>query len=563
MEVELMSTRTGTSRGRRLLALSLATGTAVVAAGAAAVTADAAPATRSATTTDNLFSGTTDSSAVQLVVTFPAQLNAVFSQLAGTPLAVPNPLSVALIHTSGSARHDGRSADTSTATSDLINGSLVDSSALTPVLGQLKRTVVASLTNPSPATATLASVPSPNPLTLSLSAGTVAASASKADRSNAGTGNLASAGLLSLKAIGVPQQLQDALNQITAALQTVVAQAAPLTTVLNGLPSLPAVPAMSLGPVTGPLAGTPLAPVAAAIPTSTPAIPSLSPQALTDLLNQLPATLNALIDQLLNQPLITLGAASTSQSIKPAGSGTVSSAAANVGDINILGGLLTVTATKASAVADATGVAGKATSDASATLAKVSVSPNGPLANLLTVIADDKGLAAALGGLGGVSSTLQPTLGTAVAALNNGLNAALMQLNGLLQTLGGGAQVLQQGTVSKSVSPDGKHAEAHAVPAKVTLGLPGAANLVALSLGSADAVADRAPAITPVTAPVTVVAPPAIKVPTKETLVIRPSAPSKKLAFTGGDLPLTGGAAALLLLAGAGLARRRTTHHEV
>lgn len=557
-----MSTRTGTSRGRRLLALSLATGTAVVAAGAAAVTADAAPATRSATTTDTLFSGTTDSSAVQLVVTFPAQLNAVFSQLAGTPLAVPNPLSVALIHTSGSARHDGRAADTSTATSDLINGSLVDSSALTPVLGQLKRTVVASLTNPSPATATLASVP-PNPLTLSLSAGTVAASASKADRSNAGTGNLASAGLLSLKAIGVPQQLQDALNQITAALQTVVAQAAPLTTVLNGLPSLPAVPAMSLAPVTGPLAGTPLAPVAAAIPTSTPAIPSLSPQALTDLLNQLPATLNALIDQLLNQPLITLGAASTSQSIKPAGSGTVSSAAANIGDINILGGLITVTATKASAVADATGVAGKATSDASATLAKVSVSPNGPLANLLTVIADDKGLAAALGGLGGVSSTLQPTLDTAVAALNNGLNAALMQLNSLLQTLGGGAQVLQQGTVSKSVSPDGKHAEAHAVPAKVTLGLPGAANLVALSLGSADAVADRAPAITPVTAPITVVAPPAIKVPTKETLVIRPSTPSKKLAFTGGDLPLTGGAAALLLLAGAGLARRRTTHHEV
>jgi len=222
-----------------------------------------------------------------------------------------------------------------------------------------------------------------------------------------------------------------------------------------------------------------------------------------------------------------------------------------------------VTATKASAVADATGVAGKATSDASATLAKVSVSPNGPLANLLTVIADDKGLAAALGGLGGVSSTLQPTLDTAVAALNNGLNAALMQLNGLLQTLGGGAQVLQQGTVSKSVSPDGKHAEAHAVPAKVTLGLPGAANLVALSLGSADAVADRAPAITPVTAPITAVAPPAIKVPTKETLVIRPSTPSKKLAFTGGDLPLTGGAAALLLLAGAGLARRRTTHHEV
>jgi len=138
-----------------------------------------------------------------------------------------------------------------------------------------------------------------------------------------------------------------------------------------------------------------------------------------------------------------------------------------------------------------------------------------------------------------------------------------MQLNGLLQTLGGGAQVLQQGTVSKSVSPDGKHAEAHAVPAKVTLGLPGAANLVALSLGSADAVADRAPAITPVTAPITAVAPPAIKVPTKETLVIRPSTPSKKLAFTGGDLPLTGGAAALLLLAGAGLARRRTTHHEV
>lgn len=556
-----MSTRTGTSRGRRLLALSLATGTAVVAAGAAAVTADAAPATRSATTTDNLFSGTTDSSAVQLVVTFPAQLNAVFSQLAGTPLAVPNPLSVALIHTSGSARHDGRSADTSTATSDLINGSLVDSSALTPVLGQLKRTVVASLTNPSPATATLASVP-PNPLKLSLSAGTVAASASKADRSNAGTGNLASAGLLSLKAIGVPQQLQDALNQITAALQTVVAQAAPLTTVLNGLPSLPAVPAMSLAPVTGPLAGTPLAPVAAAIPTSTPAIPSLSPQALTDLLNQLPATLNALIDQLLNQPLISLGAASTSQSIKPAGSGTLSSAAANIGDINILGGLITVTATKASAVADATGVAGKATSDASATLAKVSVSPNGPLANLLTVIADDKGLAAALGGLG-VGGALQPTLDAAVAALNNGLNAALMQLNSLLQTLGGGAQVLQQGTVSKSVSPDGKHAEAHAVPAKVTLGLPGAANLVALSLGSADAVADRAPAITPVTTPITVVAPPAIKVPTKETLVIRPSTPSKKLAFTGGDLPLTGGAAALLLLAGAGLARRRTTHHEV
>ncbi len=131
--------------------------------------------------------------------------------------------------------------------------------------------------------------------------------------------------------------------------------------------------------------------------------------------------------------------------------------------------------------------------------------------------------------------TLDATVKPTVAAVDSALNAVLAQLTGLLETLGGGAQLIQQGTVTKSVSADGRRAEAHAAPALVSLGLPVAPRLVTLAIGKADAVA----AVTPA----------AVAAP-----VVRPVA--QRLPRTGGTLP--GVLAVALVGVGLLLHRRRT-----
>ncbi len=156
---------------------------------------------------------------------------------------------------------------------------------------------------------------------------------------------------------------------------------------------------------------------------------------------------------------------------------------------------------------------------------------------LIDVVASDKGITAGLLG-GTLGMTLDPALKPTVAAVDAALNTVLAQLTTLLETLGGGAQLIQQGTVTQTVSADGRRSEAHASPALVSVGLPGATNLIRLAIGKADAVAAVAPA----------------------PVVAAPQAP------TPDTLPRTGGSATVglgaLLLAGTGLVlvrRRRAT----
>ena len=544
---------TSLRRGRQLLALALASTTVVVAAGASA--AAAAPA---GTTTSSLYSGSADSSAVQLVLTLPSALSAVTG--AAGPL-LPNPIDLSLIRSTGMVTHDGKNADVSTSASDLAQGSLVSNSALTPALTPLlSHTVTSSLTTPNPAPFALASLP-PNPLGLNLNLTPLTAITNPGTKSTSADGGVANGALASLSTLApqvtvplqsalttVNTQLGSALTQLTAALGTAAAPVSsvtvPLAGALTGIPTV-TVPATPLTPATTVSVGTLLG-------------GSLTDPVgqLTTTLNNLPALIAKVEDELLNGAALSLDGVSSTENVAPLGAGTESTGAANVATINLFGGLVQVQATRASADAVAPGTAGKATSTSSATLLKVVVGQD--IGNLLTLIADDNGLTAGLltGSSPVIGTALQPVLTT----VNGALAGVLSALTGLLQGLNSDAKILQQGTATHSVSADGTHAEAHATPAEVSIGLPGAANLIALSLGKVDVVANQQNISTTTTAtPVTTT----VKPPTVTTVPRRPAkpvAPAKKLAYTGADLPLTAGAALVLLGAAAGIARRRRSN---
>ena len=172
------------------------------------------------------------------------------------------------------------------------------------------------------------------------------------------------------------------------------------------------------------------------------------------------------------------------------------------------------------------------------------------LNQLLDLAATEQGITAAILPSTALGSTLDTATQGAITTINNGLNTALGTLVGLLQSLNSDTQVLSQGTTSTTTAPNGQSSQAHATPAQVVIGLPGAANLVALSLGKVDVTAARQ---------VTTTNTAAVVPPTKtvKKVAAKPVAPTKRLAYTGADLPLSAGVALALLGAGGVLARRR------
>lgn len=456
------------SRSSRVAARSAAvvTAAALVAAGGLA----GAPAAAAAEPVQ--YTATTGTGVVDLVLTLPAAVP-----------GLPNPVELTLLGTEGQAVGKTSGGDVSQATSFLAGGSLVTDSPLSPLLSPLSRTVTASLSDPGPASASAITVPD-NPLGLSLDVGSQTAAVTRSSGANSATSEVADAGLGSLDSLGLSALLDPLFAGVNTAVQTLVTQAAPLTTALQDVPSLPSIDVPNpLQPVVG---------GPATIPT-----PSVGGPTVAGSINELPARLEALEAQLRDGNVLELSALDTSQGITPTATQVVATGRAKLATASLFGGLVELDATEATATAKAASTRSAAASDASATLVEVRVADS--FGELLEVIASDKGITAGLldGTLG---ETLDPTLRPTVQAVDAGLNALLAQLTGLLETLGGGAQLIQQGTVTETVSADGRKAEAHASPALVSLGLPVAPNLVTLAIGKADAVAAVTPA--PVAAPV-------------------------------------------------------------
>jgi LPXTG-motif cell wall-anchored protein len=459
-----------------------------------------------------LYRATSSTGVVQLELTLPVALP-----------GVPNPAVITLLGTDAQALHDTVKSDIATATSFLAGGGLITDGTLASLLAPLNRTVTSSLQSPGLKTATALEVPA-NPLGLDLSVGAQKAAVDAVTRLTTSQGGLASARLGSLRSLGLGDELDTALTALTSAVATLVAQASAVTTALNGLPALPSVSVPN--PLSGVIPGSP-----ATISTPT----NLSGATLAATVAALPAQVEAILDKLLDGAVVSLGAAGTDQRIVPAATSLLSSGGTDALDLSLFGGLVDVSATKAvvSATAGLTKQAAKA--DASATLLDVKVSTG--LTDLVSLVASDKGITAGLldGTLLGTAldATLQPVVQQADAALNT----VLSQLTALLTSLNSGAQLIEQGTATKKVSADGRSAEAHAVPARVTLGLPVAPDLLTISVGMADAVS-------------------ALSVATPT--VVTPTAP--ELPHTGASSAASLMALALLALAGGTFLVRRRQH---
>lgn len=495
-------------RPTRRLVRAAAGATAGVVLGATALVA-ATPAAAAGSGSPILYRATTGTGVVQLVLTLPS-----------TAPGFPNPAVLTLIGTDGQGLHSAGTPDVARTDSFLAGGSLITGTPLSAGLSPLGRILTADLAHPHPTAPQALTFPS-NPLGLVLEGGTQTANV-QPTTSSAASSRLAKASLVSLDALGLGRVLDPASTQLTAALDQLTTALQPLDAAADKLPTAPVVTVQNpLQPITGGLATM-----------STPR--NVSGKTLVTEINTLPGQVTALLKKLRMGAVLQLDGLDTLQGISPAASSATATGRTNLADVQLFGGLVIVRASKATATATAGLTKSAASSSASATLVEVTVSDD--FATLLKVVASDRGITARLLAGSPAGTALDTAVQPAVMAANAALDALFKQLTGLLANLNSGAKLLRQGTATHTVSPDGRTAQAHAVPAQVTLGLPGATNLLQVSIGRADAV----------------------------VAVATPVAPAAPVA-AGAVLPRTGleqggtVAAALLLVSGLGLVavRRR------
>ena len=437
----------------------------------------AAPGASAATKRDLLYNTTTSTGVVQVVLRLPSSVPA----LPG----VPNPVVLTLLGTDAQGHHGVTGTDVATARSFLAGGSLVTDSALSTLLSPINRTVAASLSDPGQKSVGVVQAPA-NPLGLGLGVLSQKAAVTPASRTAAASATLADASLGSLRSLGVGTVLEPALAQLQTALATVTSTATPLT---NAIGTLPALPVISVpNPLAGVVTGAP----------ATISTPALSGATLSSTVGELPAQISALTAKLLDGSVLKVSAVDTAQSLTPATSSVTATGDSGVASVDLFGGLVRVTATKASVAAKAGLTKSAAGCSAAATLVSVKVSD--AFGDLLTAVASEKGITAGLldGTLG---QTLAPTVASVVGTVDAALGTVLSELTDLLSSLNAGASAIRQGTTSTSISPDGHSVEAHAVPAQVVLGLPVAPDLLTLSIGRADAVSSLSVATTSVVTP--------------------------------------------------------------
>jgi len=491
---------------RRRLVRAAAGATAGVVLGASALVA-AQPAAAAGSGSPILYRATTGTGVVQLVLTLPAGAAA---------LPIPRPAVLTLVGTDGAGLHSAGTPDVARTDSFLAGGSLITGTPASAALSPLGRVLTADLAHPHPVAPPALTVP-PNPLGLKLGVGAQTASVQPTTSSTASS-TLAKASLGSLDALGLAPVLDPVSAQLNTTVTALTTAGKPLT---EGIKMVPAPPVVPIPNPLQPVVGGP----------TTLSTPSLGGPALAAAINELPAQVRALLDKLRNGAVVQLDGLDTGQGISPATSSATATGHTNLADLQLFGGLVVVKASQATATATAGLTKSAASAGASATLVQVTVSD--AFGTLLQAVASDKGVTASLLA-GAVGKPLDKTTRPLVMAADAALNTLLKQLTDVLMMLNSGAKLIKQGTATHTVSPDGRTAQAHAVPAQVTLGLPGAPNLVQVSVGRADAVVAVATPVAPV-APVAV----------------------------GAALPRTGleqggtAAAALLLVSGLGLVALR------
>jgi len=489
---------------RRRLVRAAAGATAGVVLGASALVA-AQPAAAAGSGSPILYRATTGTGVVQLVLTLPAGAAA---------LPIPRPAVLTLVGTDGAGLHSAGTPDVARTDSFLAGGSLITGTPASAALSPLGRVLTADLAHPHPVAPPALTVP-PNPLGLKLGVGAQTASVQPTTSSTASS-TLAKASLGSLDALGLAPVLDPLSAQLNTAATALTTAAKPLT---DGIKKVPAPPVVMIPNPLQPVVGGP----------STISTPALGGPALAAAINGLPAQVRALLDKLRNGAVVQLDGLDTGQGIAPATSSATATGHTNLADLKLFGGLVVVKASQATATATAGLTKSEAAAGASATLVQITVSD--AFGTLLQAVASDKGVTGGL--LDGALANPSPERDL-IKVANAALNTLLQQLTDVLMMLNSGAKLIKQGTATHTVSPDGRTAQAHAVPAQVTLGLPGAPNLVQVSVGRADAVVAVATPVAPV-APVAV----------------------------GAALPRTGleqggtAAAALLLVSGLGLVALR------
>jgi hypothetical protein len=464
----------------RLTALAIATGT-LVAAGAAPAGAASAP--------DSLISASGNGSALRLTVNLPGAL-------AGTPLGTKIVQEISL--TDGSV---------STVSGPLANTTAVLGKGTTPVLsGLLEHSTSAVLSGEREQKSSgfeldqsgvrLSVLPLTSKVADPATDGVLA-------HSNSAVARLSLAGLSAPQLEAVTAPVADALE---TAVGTVSEQAPAATgtvgaVVNDAIGSLNAATDNQAAPVT--------APVQAAIDE---AVASLT-GTLTDLTDTVGLLTSA-------TDLVTLDSVSSDQVISRNGSEVSSTVSNVVKNINVLNGLVKISAVESNATAVAGGTPGSASASTKAPVLDVSLADGA-----LTAVIDEKGLNLG-GGVGSaLPGELQGTVNDALATVN----AALAETVGLDVQIGKGAT---------SVSPDGTSAAAAVNATTITVNPLGIAELLGagteflkLELVTANAAVGSQLVAVPAVAPAT-------------------------LPRTGGALPLTG-ALATLLVGAALVARRR------
>jgi len=396
----------------RLTALAVATGT-LVAVGAAPAGAALAP--------ENRMTASGSGSALKITINLPAAL-------AGTPLGAKIEQTISL--TDGSV---------STVSGPLAATSAVLGKGTTPVLSELLNKTTS---------ATLSGVREQQSSAFDLNQAGIKVSvlplvSRVADpakdgvlaQSNSGVARVAIGGL------ALPTQLAAVTAPVTTALETALGATNSTTTAAAGTVSNTVNSAIATlnGATQGQTAPV-TAPVQAAIDTAV--------GTLTDTLTDLTGTLDLLTSA---TDLVTIDSVISDQTISRKGNAVTSTVSNQVKGINVLNGLVKISAVESAATAIAGGTAGSGSASTKAPVLDVSLG-NGAL----TALVDEKGL-----NVGG-------TVGNALPAeLQKTVNGAVNAVTGLLaQQIGLDVQI---GKGATSVSPDGTSSAAAVNATTVTL----------------------------------------------------------------------------------------------
>lgn len=473
-------------RGVRLAALALASGTLVMAGagGAAAAT----PGTQQ-------FTALAGGSALELKVYLPADVPG---------LTVNHLLDIKISLTNGTATLNGVTRAIST-TANLANTSS------TLLNGVLDKSTAASLGG---ATSQQTSVMGPQALPLSL--GTVAVGPV-----SSAIGALTGADLIgksSSQLVGltlVPTGIPGA-TAVTAPLTSTVSQA---VSTVNG----------TVGTLTTAVNGAVNQLNSAAQGAATPAVTAVQSveSGLTSALSSVQTTLANLSAA---PALVTLTGVTQAHDMTRAGNAISAASSASIADLNVLGGLVSLQGLQSAVTATAGGTPGSAAVNFPAQpVLHLSVA-NGALSFLV----DATGI------------HLQGALSAIPSSLQNTVNGALGDLNGLLDTVAGVHVTYGKGT--SSVSPDGTAATGAVSATTLTVDpavlhtaglIPAGQPFMTVSFVPVNAsVADRL-------------------VPAAVTPAVVITTPVHRLAYTGAELPLTAAVASALVGAAAVLRRRR------